>query len=138
MRALAKSPDDRFPSARAFAEALRGADASARVIAQTGSADALSDTDLNLQAIGPIAHSPTLPGEIDAPPITSPALEKAAIAISAPMEATPKKRALDDDITLDTGPAPATTHGGSLWTWIVIGVLAAIAAIAIGVLAGSR
>ncbi|MFO0585930.1 MAG: serine/threonine-protein kinase [Polyangiaceae bacterium] len=132
MRALAKNPADRFPSARAFAEALRGADASTRVIAATGNADALSDTDLNLQATG-LAHSPTLPGE----PLAE-THENAAIAISAPMPASPGKRALDDDITLDHGPLPSTSHSGSLWTWVVIGVLAAVGAIAIGILAGSR
>ncbi len=135
MRALSKSPADRYPSARALAEALRAAQIHSRVIALTG-ADALSDTDLNLAAAGAMAHSPTLPGE----PYEPPPAEGVAVATSAPMAASAAEKKissrLDEDITIDT--APMTSRAGSTWVWVVIGILAAIAAIAAGVLAGTH
>ncbi len=132
MRALSKLPADRYPSARALAEALRAAETNARVIATGAAADALSDTDLNLLASSTLAHSPTMPSEPYEPPVE----DKVAVATSAPMPLQPKTSRLDEDITLDT--APLTSRAGSTWIWVVAGVLAAIAAIAVGVLAGTR
>ena len=160
MRALSKRPEDRHPSARALAEALIAAESSGRVIAVPGAADALGDTDLNLAAerSSSMHHSPTLPS--GAPVSTrAPALATATTATSglqadgAPKVSELTRRLdeggwgagragatrspiLDEDITLDRGPL--TSKGGAVWVWVVAGVLAAVAAIAIGILAGTR
>ena len=135
MRALSKRPEDRYPSARALAEALLAAESNPRVIATASAADALGDTDLNL-ALSQLTHSPTIPSQ--SPDIST--SQKLAVATSASMPAQTGPSALtqrlEDDITLDRGPM--TTRGGAVWIWVIAGVLAAVAAIAIGVLAGAR
>jgi serine/threonine protein kinase len=132
LRALAKSPADRYPSARAFAEALLAATASKRVVARTGAADALGDTDLNLASTLTHAPVPAVRSSGDPEPAAS---GSPAHAITHPDVEPPAPR----DTVPSTAEAPPTTRrAGPPWLWIAVAVVAAVAAIAIGIAVGSQ
>lgn len=126
LRALAKAKEDRYPSARAFAEALAATREPARVVAtsdpHTVSAD-LADTDLHVDSPGK-AHAEPLPnaGELGGGaqagvgPVHS--LEEAV---------APTKRA----------PLSRSMRGG-LGLWMAVAVMAVLVGVVIGVLVGVR
>ena len=131
LRALAKEPKDRYPTARAFAEALLAASANKQVISTTTQpADALGDTDLNVQLGTTLTHSPTLPGEAPAP--GSDGREAAAVAVAG-AQGPP----LAGEPSLEMA-MPSTARPGPRWVWIAAALVAAIAAIAIGIVMGTR
>ena len=134
LRALAKSPADRYPSARALAEALLAATSSTSVVSSAGSADALSDTDLNVSAT--LGHSPTLISQGPRDPALETTAPGAPPAAVTPLEVEPP--APSDTLPLTGHTFPLRRRGGLPWLWIAIAVLAAGAAIAIGIAAGAR
>lgn len=143
LRALAKVPDDRYPTARAFAEALAGVRSEPRVIAPSRAASAelgISDTDLALSTSA-IGHSPTIPVDSDALRAAAEAARAAAAREESqrseapptvPSPATPVPPASSDAPPApDTSPTPA-------WLWTVVAVVALATGVIIGVLVGTR
>jgi serine/threonine-protein kinase len=131
MRALAKRPQDRHASARAFAEALLAAESNPHIIATTAPADALSDTDLNVAAAAnTLPNAAAVTG--DAASVTAPAVP----ASTGPQE-TPSLAARRADL-VEIDIDRVVPRGGPPWIWIAVAVIAAIAGIAIGVVAGTR
>jgi eukaryotic-like serine/threonine-protein kinase len=131
LRALAKSPDDRYGSARALAEALASARDAPLVIRsaeEPGEASAIeaSDTDLSIHVSG-LSHSTTLSGAVDAPGASSPDGELLASGPSV-------RRARSEALPI---PAPSSA-GGARWPWIVVAVVAALLGVLLGVLFGTR
>ena len=120
LHALAKSPSDRYPTARAFAEALASARDETRVIAVRQDSDASiaeSDTDLHVTTSS-LEHSPTVPAEE--------ALE--------PRPPQTKR-------TVDLGFAEteqAAQPPSARWLWTVVAVIALAIGVTIGVLVGAR
>ena len=130
MRALAKSPADRYPSARAFAEALLAASTGKQVISIASPADALSDTDLNVAISTTLTHSPTIPSE---PPRSGPRADtRAPVDAIEPTSSAPLTDAEPDSIL------PPTVRAGPRWLWYAVALFAALVAIAIGIVMGTR
>jgi serine/threonine protein kinase len=144
LRALAKTPDARYPSARALAEALDAATAGKSVVARAGAADALGDTDLNVSVMlarsGQTPRDPAL--ETTAPGGPADAITGLDIATTgragAPVAGDAEASAPDDAAPVTSDAIPLTRRGGPTWLWITIAVIAAIAGIAIGIAIGSR
>jgi serine/threonine-protein kinase len=117
MRALAKSPDDRYATSRALAEALSAALSAARdqplVIAPRAVADAdalaTDDTELELKAV--VQTLPAVPQP--APPSVSKTLVDPALPAARPGQ-------------------PAR------WVWIVVAVVFAALAVVVGAIVGAR
>ncbi|UQA63560.1 protein kinase [Polyangium aurulentum] len=112
MRALAKSPDDRYPTSRALAEALSAARDPHLVIAPQAivDADALAtgDTELELKAVVqtlPMVPAPAPPSKTLADPVPA--------AVARP------------------GQPPR-------WVWVVVAVIFAALAVAVGAIVGAR
>lgn len=111
-RALAKDPADRYPTARAFAEALAAARRESHVVAprpvtaEDARALAEKDTELELRDAAEEAR------------------QLAAIVQDKPSDV----------------PATSTSGAGAvkLWVWIAVAAVLAIAAVALGVAFGSR
>ncbi len=128
-RALAKSPADRYPTGRAFAEALAAARDHTVVITPRKVADAdelsIGDTDLHVSTTG-IGIAKTMPElplvALDPIVMTqkSPALVPPPAAMSKP----------------SSGRLPAQTSRG--WVWAVVAIVAAVVGVAIGALVGAR
>jgi serine/threonine protein kinase len=138
LRALAKDPAHRYPSARAFAEALLAAKGGSQIVAATaGAADALGDTDLNLSGV--LTHSPTLPmplgGDLEAPDSQSIVVVEEEASVEA-TQATQATQATTDTHTITR--VPPAPRSGTAWLWIVIAVLAAAVGIGIGIAVGAR
>lgn len=135
LRALAKEPADRYPSSRAFAEALIAATSGTSVVASTGPADALSDTDLNV-SVTITQHSPTMPSQAprDDTPANVPGLTPTG-AITQPEVEPP---APSDTMPFTGDVLPLTRRGGPPWLWIAIALIAAVAGIGIGIAIGAR
>jgi serine/threonine-protein kinase len=113
LRALAKSPADRFPSARALADALLATCAPPRVVPpppDSGEAPPSFDTDL---ALGRTELANPAPAPSDAAPPSPTRVEAAPL-------------------TLAEGPA------GRAWMWPVVAALAATLAVVLGLLFGAR
>jgi serine/threonine-protein kinase len=119
LRALAKSPADRYPNARAFAEALASARDEPRVIAVRRDSDesiAESDTDLHVTTSS-LEHSPTLPAD-------------------EAMEPRPPRTSKPDLGFAETElAAPASS---ARWMWTIVAVIALAIGVTIGVLVGTR
>lgn len=119
LRALAKRPDDRYPTARAMAEALAAARGEPRVIAPHPVSDAesiaTSDTDLHIADSAPEVASTLRSG-------TAPR------GVVAP---APHSEALPADVR-------ARAPGLERWVWALVVVIAAAAAVIIGAIAGAR
>jgi eukaryotic-like serine/threonine-protein kinase len=128
-RALAKSPADRYPTGRAFAEALAAARDHSVVITPRKVADAealsVGDTDLHVSTTG-IGIAKTLPElpPVSLDPIVMTQKSPAVIPASAPIEKPASSR------------LPAQTSRG--WVWAVVAIVAAVVGVAIGALVGAR
>ncbi len=167
LRALAKDPAERFPTARAFAEALVVArDETPYIVGRSPIARAIEDdlgtgdTDLHLEmsraptlraeALGDLARLPLpevrieerravvlTPGSVEIP---------ADQVIISPGAASRDVDAVRDtvapDVISDRPPASSTLapprSSSTTLMWIVVAIIAGIAGIAIGLIAGSR
>ncbi|WP_437327280.1 serine/threonine-protein kinase [Sorangium sp. So ce381] len=138
LRALAKSPSERHPSARAFADALRACREERRVVHHTPAslADAVSITDLALERTGLDYAAPLQDGASASgvghvgQPVTR--LE------SAMSRALPERAAA---VVRETAAIAAPTAGGTsreLILWTVVAILCAAAGIVVGTLFGAR
>jgi serine/threonine-protein kinase len=144
LRALAKRPDDRYPSARAFAEAL----AACRIEGRLVLPDAVSITDLDLRrsALDALEHSPTIPSDPPSdtptpppPEGREPGLTRTLPVRSAPPGMKPVRRPAPDVKVAEPPRKPATARrlsDGALW--VLIAVVFATIGIAIGTLVGRR
>jgi serine/threonine-protein kinase len=133
LRALAKNPADRYPTARAFAEALAAARDQKRVVTPPlGTDPGLGDTDLSLSTTG-LAHSPTIPSDPPsadhAPTIPSAQPEAAAARPTPEPRSHPVART-----SVDTAPITASGR----WVWTVVAVLALALGVTIGIFVGGR
>jgi eukaryotic-like serine/threonine-protein kinase len=120
LRALAKSPADRYPTARAFAEALSAARAPHHVIAPATMDDAsvlaTSDTELELKAI--IKSIPN---------------------VTPPAPVIPPARASTGHAADIQKPAPPVRAGQpARWVWIAVAIVVAAVAVVVGALFGAR
>lgn len=141
LRALAKRPDDRYPSARAFAEAL----AACRIEGRLVLPDAVSITDLDLRRSA-LEHSPTIPSDPPSdtptpppPEGREPGMTRTLPVRSMPPGMKPVRRPAPDVKVAEPPPKPARARrlsDGALWALIAV-VFAAIG-IAIGTLVGRR
>lgn len=126
LRALAKAKEDRYASARAFAEALAATRAPAPVIV-TCSPNTLSaglaDTDLHIDAPSK-AHAMTLPSAGELEPVARAGAGPAQVLEEA---VAPTKRA----------PLSRSMRGG-LGLWIAVAVMAVLVGVVMGVLVGVR
>ncbi len=114
-RALAKEPADRYPTARAFAEALAGARHGAHVVAPrpvtAEDARALAEKDTELE------------------------LRDAAIEARQGAEIVQDKRDKPPLVQVEGPPSVAPTKR---WVWIAVAVVLAIGAVVLGATMGSR
>jgi serine/threonine-protein kinase len=148
LRSLAKSPADRYATARELAEAIAAARDEPRVIRPSGVTSteeiAESDTDLHLERQS-IGQARTLRAE-EVAAIT--AAEQEGGAASAPLPAVvrsgrpqeievptsrPAKRAAETPLPV---PVASPRQGG--YVWAVVAIVAAVVGVAIGVLVGMR
>jgi len=118
LKALAKDADDRYPTARVLAEALITARDQSVIRAASepdlGDHDLeMGDTTLSLET-AELAHSPTIPGP--------------------PLEPEPKSA----ESTPPSTPHPAPESGHSQRVWLLVAVVAAVAAIAAGLALGGK
>ncbi|MEZ4302822.1 MAG: serine/threonine-protein kinase [Polyangiaceae bacterium] len=133
MRALSKEPADRYPTARALAEALLAASTEVHVVAgPAAAADALSDTDLNVHVSGVYAQ------DSDAPAATSDDPAGVATTAISPQDPEIEPPAPSDTLQITAGGVPGLRRGAPAWVWIAIAVIAAIVGIGVGVLVGAR
>ena len=157
LRALAKSPEDRFASARELAQAISAARAEPLVIAPPGVSNpdeiATSDTDLHIvppsfaeartlrpdqvaavQALEPVAPV-AAPGPSPSPPAPGPgAARDLSTTLESPRLARPEPAAILDEPTASPGEVPR--RGGLLW--VIVAVVAAAVGVIIGVMVGTR
>ncbi|AUX39308.1 protein kinase [Sorangium cellulosum] len=133
LRALAKSPAERHPSARAFAEALLAC-RERRVIGHTAAraGDATSITDLELGETG-MDHAAPLQSESSAMDASEPVRPPAGAATST----LPADRATGLRGPSDDAAAPGARARERL-LWTVVAILCAAAGIAVGALFGAR
>jgi serine/threonine-protein kinase len=115
MRALAKSPDDRYATSRTLAEALSAARDPHLVIAPQAVVDpdalATGDTELELKRV--VQTLPMVPAP-------------------APAPAPPTKT------LVDPGPPAARSAGSARWVWIFVAVVFAALAVIVGAIVGAR
>ncbi|WP_438017987.1 serine/threonine-protein kinase [Sorangium sp. So ce315] len=134
LRALAKSPADRHPSARAFADALRACRERHFVGHSRESLhDAISITELELERTG-LDYAATAPSDASIPDV-APAVappERAAVP------ALPDARAAVFSEAPGDGAATAGASSRERILWAVVAILCAVAGIAIGTLFGAR
>jgi serine/threonine-protein kinase len=161
LRALAKSPGDRYASARELAQAIASARDEPRVIAPRGVHDAaalaVGDTDLHLPAFtqattlrtDELAEAARAVVAIDAgAPTTSrgsaaaPETLPSPRAPAEPLAAKPRGATIGDEPTTPTGEAPASTSPGTSRgthvAWAIVAIVAAAIGVAVGILAGAR
>jgi eukaryotic-like serine/threonine-protein kinase len=159
LRSLAKDPADRYPSARAFAEAIASVGKALLVLNPPRDVDieqlGAGDTDLHL-APPSLATAKTVP-TMELPEETRVALErhkaeaaaKAAEAAKAAAEAPPPPLASASAPQLPrltaTTSIPDTLQSAvydpparSRWLWAVVAILAAAVGVVIGAIAGTR
>jgi serine/threonine-protein kinase len=156
LRAMAKDPADRYPTARAFAEAIASVGTVAVVlnpprdtdIAQLGT----GDTDLHL-APPSLATAKTLP-TMELPRETRIALDrhKAEAAAAKVSEAREAAFVVAPTVSMSVPPRPTATTAipdtlqsavydppqRSRWLWAVVAILAAAIGVVIGAIAGTR
>jgi len=130
MRALSKSPAERQPSARAFAEALLAAKSDPLIINTTAPADALGDTDLNV-ASPALAEALARDAAMNPPPTSG--RSETPVVHAIPPEPPPPVPA-----TPQVELVPLTVRAGPRWLWIAVALIAALVGIGIGIVAGTR
>jgi serine/threonine-protein kinase len=152
LRAMAKAPADRYPTARAFAEAIASVGTVAVVlnpprdvdIAQLGT----GDTDLHLDLAPPsLATAKTVP-TMELPAETRVALDrhkaeaaaaKVALAVSeAASVSVPPRPTATTSIPDTLQSAVYDPPQRSRWLWAVVAILAAAVGVVIGAIAGTR
>ncbi|WP_437279440.1 serine/threonine-protein kinase [Sorangium sp. So ce375] len=138
LRALAKSPSERHPSARAFADALRACREERRVVHHTPAslANAVSITELALERTGLDYAAPSNDG-VSAPGVGhvgQPVMPRE----SAVGKALPRTTVA---VLRETPATAAPTAGGTsreVILWTVVAILCATAGIVVGTLFGAR
>jgi serine/threonine-protein kinase len=120
MRALAKEPADRYPTARAFAEALAAARDAHHVIAPRSAADSAEDIS-------------TVDTELE----LGKAMPEVRAAVAAAMSPAAARTAPSPSLATPT-PEGARPGQASRWVWIVVAVIFAVVAVAIGATFGAR
>ncbi len=144
LRALAKNPADRYPSARAFAEAIASAGSQPLVVHPPRDVDiallGASDTDLHL-APPSLATAKTVPArmlsaemraQLEPPPLAAPPIPPAAPP-PAPGRLTSTTAMPDTLLSRVDSPPPR-----SRWLWVVVAILAAAVGVILGAVAGTR
>jgi serine/threonine-protein kinase len=125
LRALAKDRDERYPSARALAQALAAARDRPLVIAPTGDTDpnvATSDTDLQVVTVG-LTPATALPSD----------------KILEPADALAKTGKYDVGAALVPAASAAARKGGhDRLIWAVVALIAAAVGVTIGILFGTQ
>ena len=165
LRALAKSPADRYDAARDLAEAIAAARDQPRVFAPIAVANpeemGSSDTDLNLDQASSIAQAKTLRAEelaamqkISVPPA------RVSTSNRAPPSSIPATLPSAVDRPKTPKPAPSSPRAAALrirteildedtavsgelprrsgWVWAVVAILAAAIGVVLGVIVGTR
>ncbi|MEO8501700.1 MAG: hypothetical protein ABI565_12345, partial [Vicinamibacteria bacterium] len=151
LRALAKDPADRYPSARAFAEAIASADRQPLVVSPPRDVDiellGAGDTDLHLPPPS-LATAKTIP-TMEIPPEARAQLDRAEreAAARAPLPTEPEPPRPDAPVAPRT---PSATVPGTLlspvynppsrsrWLWALVAIVAAAVGVVIGAIAGAR
>jgi eukaryotic-like serine/threonine-protein kinase len=149
LRALAKNPADRYPSARAFAEAIASARDEQRLIANpprsgatVGDPQELANSDTDLHLVAPsLGMAKTMPTQV-VPEALKEELRKAgsAAAGTAVAKTLPERPASEPDrpITLSMShPVRAPANRGR-WIWAAVAILAAVIGVVIGTIIGVR
>ncbi|MGK3997312.1 serine/threonine-protein kinase [Sorangium sp. So ce1024] len=134
LRALAKDPADRHPSARAFADALRAC-RERRVVAHSRASlhDAISITELELERTG-LDYAATTPSDASIQDVAPPVAPQERASVPALPEAS---AAVFSEARGDgAGTAGASSRERILWA--VVAILCAVAGIAVGTLFGAR
>jgi eukaryotic-like serine/threonine-protein kinase len=158
LRAMAKDPADRYPTARAFAEAIASAGNEPLVISPPRDVDiellGAGDTDLHL-APPSLATAKTIPtmeissetrAQLDQAKAELAAAQVAAAAVVQIVPpAPPRPSAASAPRPTSTTSIPDTlqspVHGApqrSRWVWAVVAILAAAVGVVIGAIAGTR
>jgi eukaryotic-like serine/threonine-protein kinase len=154
LRALAKDPADRYPSARAFAEAIASADKQPLVIRAPRGVDidllGAGDTDLNLAppSLATARTIPTMEVSLETreqlararaevrpvlptlPDTPSPAPAPGASIVPRPSSAT----AIPDTLLSPVYEPPARSR----WLWVLVAIVAATVGVILGAIAGTR
>ncbi len=128
LRALAKEPGDRYPTARAFAEALAAARDDKRVVARSDAPDlGIGDTDLSLGITG-LAHEAPPPSVevVSAPPLRAPT------PVSARMPAR------DAELALAATESTTRPRAAPPWLWLVMVVVVLAVGVGLGTVLGLR
>jgi serine/threonine protein kinase len=156
LRAMAKAPADRYPSARAFAEAIASAGNEPLVIHPPRDVDidllGAGDTDLHL-APPSLATAKTIP-TMDISSETRAQLDQAKAELAAALAAKAAEAALPAPPRPSAALAPRLTATTSIpdtlqsavhdppqrrrWLWAVVAILAAAVGVVIGAIAGTR
>ena len=156
LRAMAKDPADRYPTARAFAEAIASVGTVAVVLNPPRDGDIVKlgtgDTDLHLPPPS-LATAKTLP-TMELPDETRVALErhKAEVAAAKASEAAKAALAVAPTTSVSVPPRPTATTSipdtlqsavydppqRSRWLWAIVAIVAAAVGVVIGAIAGTR
>lgn len=137
LRALAKDPADRYPSARAFAEAIASAGSQPLVVHPPRDVDiallGAGDTDLHL-APSSLATAKTVPAmmlsaemraQLEPPPLAAPPPAPGRLTSTTSIPDTLLSR-------VDSSPLR------SPWLWALVAILAAAVGVILGAIAGTR
>ncbi|WP_438026910.1 serine/threonine-protein kinase [Sorangium sp. So ce233] len=137
LRALAKDPAERHPSARAFADALRAC-RERRFVGHSRASlaslhDAISITELELERTG-LDHAAAAQNDVSIPDVALPAPSRESAVVRVLPEAS---AAVFNEAS---GNSTARVGGSSRERilWIVVAILCAVAGIAVGTLIGAR
>jgi serine/threonine protein kinase len=146
LRALQKSPADRYPSARAFAEALAGTRDEHRVIGRPPGADpellAVVDTELQVN-LDALATAKTMPVNVVSDALKEEIRKAAASRKAGDGLATTKSMSASDmptaRSTVNAVAVPVyVPPGRSGWLWAVIAIIAAAVGVVLGAIIGAR
>ena len=154
LRAMAKEPADRYPSARAFAEAIASAGSQPLVVNSPRDVDiellGAGDTDLHLappslataKTVPVIELSAELRAQLAQPPLAAPPApppEPPLALTPEPPRPTAAPRPTATTSIPDTLLSPVyAPPPRSRWLWAVVAILAAAVGVLIGAIAGTR
>ncbi len=160
VRALAKDPNERYPNARAFAQALAAARDAPLVIRPSSTPDddeslAVSDTDLHLShpSMSALSDAETVPGDAVAAKMEEQRRRELKLGMAktlplnpdgsspiAPSQIIPISPQADPHMQRSKAPSapsePAPRKTG--WIWLTLAVLAAVVGVVVGVIMGVR